>query len=658
MCGLAGFIFSSDAKSGLEDYPEVLRKMGASIVRRGPDDSGLWVDRRLGIGLVHQRLSILDLSPAGHQPMISASGRFTLVFNGEIYNHRELRTMLINSVGLSSNRQLIWRGHSDTETLLAGFEVWGFEETIKKCVGMFAIALWDRAEKVLLLARDRMGEKPLYYGWQGAGKKRCFIFGSELKALKAHPSFLSEIDRDALCLFMRYSYIPAPHSIYKNIFKLEPGSILALSLENEVSETWKYWDMTRVAMNGKDKPFVGSPTEAVDELESLVRRSIKQQMVADVPLGAFLSGGIDSSTVVAVMQSESIRPVKTFTIGFEEKGFNEAIHARAVSQHLGTEHFELYVTASQSQEVIPNLSSLYSEPFADVSQIPTFLVSQLAKERVTVALSGDGGDELFCGYNRYKATQRIWSKLALIPSSARSAISKGITSISASSWDKFFSNIPHLNSYPAIGDRLHKGAGVMMSGSVNQLYLGFLSHIDNPSDWIKGGCEPPTRLTTLRPKLNGLSDIEEMMVLDTISYLPDDILVKVDRATMGVSLEGRIPFLDYRIVEFASSLPLCYKIREGQAKWPLRQLLHRYIPPKLIDRPKMGFGVPLREWLCGPLRDWAEELLSEERLNREGYFNSQLVRKFWVEHLSGERNWQAPLWNVLMFQSWLENNRS
>ena len=646
MCGFTGFLgkFLSDPSN----VTALLAAMGERIHTRGPDSADTWHDASAGIGLSHRRLAIVDLSPAGSQPMQSASGRYVSAFNGEIYNHLGIRTEL-EALGQAPP----WRGHSDTETLLAGIETWGLEATLKKSIGMFAIALWDSQTHTLTLARDRMGEKPLYYGWQGSGNDRVFLFGSELKALKAHPAFSAEIDRGALCLLLRHNYIPAPYSIYQGIAKLEPGCLLSVSLAQPEPRIWKYWDAVQVARAGVAQPFAGSEDQAVDALEVLAKDAVRQQMMADVPLGAFLSGGIDSSTVVALMQAQSSRPVKTFTIGFNEEGYNEAVHAKAVAQHLGTEHTELYVSPQQAMEVIPRLPGLYCEPFADSSQIPTFLVSQMARQHVTVSLSGDAGDELFCGYNRYQITEKLWHKLALVPAPLRALMAKGITALSPTAWDSLAGIIPGAGRYAALGDKLHKGAGVLASATGDELYLGMVSHLRNPADWVIGGQEPPTHLTGLRPELAGLGAVERMMALDAISYLPDDILVKVDRAGMGVSLESRMPFLDHRVVEFAWSLPLTYKLREGQTKWPLRQVLYRHVPRELIDRPKMGFGVPLHDWLRGPLRGWAEELLDEGRLAREGFFNPAPIRQIWAEHLSGRRNWMGQLWNVLMFQAWL-----
>lgn len=647
MCGLVGFL-SSDILDGLG----MVRRMADCIEARGPDDAGYWINTDQNIALGHRRLAILDLSPAGRQPMHSHSGRYVVAFNGEIYNHLVLRRELEFKGGGA------WLGHSDTETLLAGFEAWGIRQTVERCVGMFAFAVWDTALRVLTLVRDRLGEKPLYYGWQGGGVKRAFLFGSELKALKAHPAFSAQINRGALCLLLRHNAIPSPYSIYDGIAKLDPGCMLSLSLDRPEPLISQYWSLAKVACAGVAKRFSSSPEAAVDQLDELLKDAVRQQMVADVPLGAFLSGGIDSSTVVALMQAQSNRPVKTFTIGFNDAAYNEAVHAKAVASYLGTDHTELYVQPQQARDVIPLLPALYCEPFSDSSQIPTFLVSQLARQHVTVSLSGDAGDELFAGYNRYQMTERLWRRLERIPRSFRSLLARGITSVSPSEWDRLARCIPSASGYRAFGDKLHKGAGVLASRSVDELYLGLISHQTHPESWVIAGHEPPTKLTGLRPELDGLSHVEQMMALDTISYLPDDILVKVDRAAMGVSLESRVPFLDYRVVEFAWTLPQDFKLRNSQTKWLLRQVLYRYVPKELIERPKTGFGIPLDVWLRGPLREWAEALLNEARMKREGYFNVTPIRERWSEHLSGRRNWQHHLWDVLMFQAWLENSAS
>jgi len=645
MCGFVGVL----RKTTDRNLYHTLLDMSNALMHRGPDDGGVWVDSKSSMGLAHRRLSIVDLSKAGHQPMSSSSGQFVIAFNGEIYNHHKLREELNKC-----NDIPCWRGHSDTETLLMAIEVWGIEKTLKKSVGMFAFALWDNKNKTLALARDRVGEKPLYYGWQGEGDERSFLFSSELKALKLHPVFSAKIDRNSITLFLRHNYIPSPYSIYQGIYKLKPGCVLTISTEQKEPQIQSYWSASNIASKGINNPFVGTPEDAVNELDNLCVSAIRQQMVADVPLGAFLSGGIDSSTVVALMQSQSSRQVKTFTIGFHEEAYNEAQHAKVVAKHIGTEHTELYVTHKEAMNVIPQLSSLYCEPFSDSSQIPTFLISQLAKHNVTVSLSGDGGDELFCGYNRYQMTNNMWKKLNLLPVPLRAIMAKGITSISPQGWNAISKYIPGSNRFNNFGDKLHKGANVLTSHSVDELYRGLVSHHQDPSEIVIDGHESPTLLTGSTPELVGLNDVERMMALDLVTYLPDDILVKVDRAAMGVSLETRVPFLDHRIVEFAWTLPLSIKMRNGQSKWPLREVLYKYVPRKIIERPKMGFGVPIDSWLRGPLREWAENLLNESRLRKEGYFQPLVIRKKWDEHLSGKRNWQHFLWNILMFQAWLE----
>lgn len=648
MCGFTGYLACSNLV--YESSPEsMLRRMASAIVHRGPDSDGYWTDPAAGIGLAHRRLAIVDLSPAGAQPMASDSGRYVIAFNGEIYNHQRLRQMIESErrVGVA------WRGHSDTETLLAGFDAWGIEGTLQRAIGMFAIALWDRETRVLTLARDRLGEKPLYHGWQGQGSSATFLFGSELSALRRHPAFAAEVDRDALALYMRHNCIGGTHSIYSGIHKLPPGHLLTVSAAAPVPVLRQWWSGAAVAEQGLAHTFKGTPEYAVDALEALLRDAVAHQMMADVPLGAFLSGGIDSSTVVALMQAQSSRPVRTFSIGFHEAGYNEAEHAKAVARHLGTDHTELYVTPEQALAVIPKLPTLYSEPFADSSQIPTYLVSQLARQHVTVSLSGDAGDELFCGYNRYQMTASLWGKISRLPRSMRAMAAGLITSVPPIAWDK----LGGVLSMSRVGDKLHKGAGLLESASVADLYRGMVSHWADPANVVLGAAEPASVLSGLAPALHGLNDVERMMALDMLSYLPDDILAKVDRAAMGVSLETRVPFLDHRVVEFAWSLPLAYKLRGGVTKWPLRQVLYRHVPRELIERPKMGFGVPIDHWLRGPLRDWAETLLSETRLRNEGFFKPEPIRRKWAEHLSGQRNWQYHLWDVLMFQAWLEGQR-
>ncbi|MHB8938517.1 MAG: asparagine synthase (glutamine-hydrolyzing) [Thiobacillus sp.] len=651
MCGISGFLTRTDAGPS----SVIARRMADAISSRGPDDSGVWVDEAAGIALAHRRLSILDLSPHGHQPMLSHCGRYVIAFNGEVYNFAALREEL-EKTGVAP----AWRGHSDTEVMLAAIAAWGLEAALKKFVGMFAFALWDREARTLSLARDRLGEKPLYYGWQG----ETFLFGSELKALRAHPAFRAEIDRDALALFLRHNAVPAPYSIYQGIYKLPPGSYWQCALTPGPSpaggrgEIKAYWSARLVAEMGQRNLFRGGDAEAATELERLLGQAVGGQMVADVPLGAFLSGGIDSTTVVALMQAQSSRPVKTFTIGFNEAGYNEAEHAHAVARHLGTEHTELYVTPRDAMDVIPNLATIYDEPFADSSQIPTYLVSRLARSHVTVSLSGDGGDELFGGYNRYFWARNIWRKLGWMPHPLRAALAGVITTLPPAAWNTAFQRLerwlPARLRYANPGDKLHKAAEILAVRSPEEIYLGLVSHWKNPAHLVPGSVEPLTLLTDPGQQAD-LPDFEHrMMVLDTVTYLPDDILTKVDRAAMAVSLETRVPLLDHRLLEFAWTLPLDMKIRHGQGKWLLRQVLYRHVPQAMMERPKMGFGVPIDHWLRGPLKDWAAALIEPGRLAREGFFDPAPIQRKWVEHQSGSRNWSYHLWDVLMFQAWLQ----
>lgn len=648
MCGIVGFL--GGQAHDVTSAEILLRRMADRIAHRGPDDAGYWFDPERRIGLGHRRLSIVDLSSAGHQPMESAGKRYVISFNGEIYNHLDLRESL--------GKGVTWRGHSDTETLLAGFDAWGIQGAVERAVGMFAIAVWDRQSETLTLARDRMGEKSMYYGWQGRGSDAVFLFGSELKALRAHQAFENKIDRRALSLQLRHNAIPAPYSIYEGIAKVLPGSLVTISLRQREPQMVAYWSGAQMAEHGATHLFAGSADQAVDELEVLLKDAVRRQMMSDVPLGAFLSGGVDSSTVVALMQAQGSRPVKTFTIGFHEAGQNEAEHAKAVAKHLGTEHTELYVTAQEAMAVIPRLPQIYDEPFSDSSQIPTFLVSQLARSHVTVSLSGDGGDELFCGYNRYQATANIWRRIERMPLGGRKLLAGMLLAIPPRVWNAVGMAGKRLSGATAsgssLGDKVHKGATVMTSSSSSDLYRQLTSHWRDPGSVVIDGSEPATLLEGNAPALNGLDDVQRMMALDMLTYLPDDILVKVDRAAMAVSLETRVPLLDHRVAEFAWKLPQSLKLRDGQTKWALRQVLYRHVPKQLIERPKMGFAVPIGEWLRGPLRDWAEALLDEPRLRREGYFNPGPVRAKWQQHLSGRRNWEHQLWDVLMFQLWLE----
>ena len=647
MCGITGFWHPAQDHSD-EQLRAIAQRMSNALLHRGPDDGGNWVDEDVGIALGHRRLAIIDLSPEGHQPMVSDDGRYAIVFNGEIYNFLEIRSQL-ERLGHR------FRGHSDTEVMLASFSQWGVAAAVERFNGMFAFGLWDRQERVLYLGRDRIGEKPLYYTCSGT----TFLFASELKALKAYPQFQPEIDRNALALYLRHNYIPAPYSIYQGVCKLPPACLLAIRSPDDIPQPTPYWSAKTAAESGIAHPFPGSATEAIEELDRRLREAVSLRAIADVPLGAFLSGGIDSSTIVALMQAQSRQPVKTFSIGFHEEAYNEAHEAKAVAQHLGTEHTELYVSPEDAIAVIPKLPTLYDEPFADSSQIPTFLVSQLARQHVTVSLSGDGGDELFGGYNRYLFGRRLWQQLSWIPQPLRQTAARALTARSPQAWDRSFKAVaPFLPSrlkYKLPGDKLHKLASILSIADPEPLYTSLVSHWQTPAAVVFNATEPATLLTD-RHRWAQLPDFtQRMMYLDSITYLPDDILVKVDRASMGVSLEARVPFLDHHIIEFSWQIPLSLKIRNGQGKWLLRQLLYQYVPPALIERPKMGFGVPIDSWLRHPLRDWAETLLSEQRLKQDNIFNPHPIRQKWQEHLSRDRNWQYYLWDILIFQAWLEN---
>jgi asparagine synthase (glutamine-hydrolysing) len=652
MCGIAGFI---NLKRRDVEPNACVKAMTASLAHRGPDDEGHWFNDQHGVAFGHRRLAIVDLSPAGRQPMVSAGGRFTLCFNGEIYNFLELRETLL-SCGHG------FRGHSDTEVMLAAFDEWGVERAVKNFVGMFAFALWDERERVLHLVRDRAGEKPLYYGWAGD----AFLFGSELKSLRAHDAWAGDIDRHALALFMRYNYVPAPHSIYKGIRKQIPGTILSLKVEGleagaSPAET-TYWSAAEIAERGIADPFAGTDAEAVEALDALLRDAVKRQMVADVPLGAFLSGGIDSSTVVALMQSESARPVQTFTIGFREAEYNEAAHAKRVASYLGTDHTELYLKPEDALAVIPALPAIYDEPFSDSSQIPTFIVSQLARRSVTVCLSGDAGDELFGGYGRYVQGESLWNKVRRVPPPLRRALGGVIGKTPVHTLNLLFSGLgarlDRNGGGSSIGDKMHTAAGLLNASSSSDFYRRLISQWKEPAAVVLGAREKS--LAPLAPDYaRKVTDFAgRMMLLDTVGYLADDILVKVDRASMAVSLENRVPFLDHRVIEFAWRLPMRMKVRDGKGKWALRQVLNRYLPGELSERPKMGFSLPLGEWLRAPLRDWAESLLDERRLRDEGFFDPAPIRRMWAEHLSGRHNRQYYVWAVLMFEAWLERGHS
>jgi asparagine synthase (glutamine-hydrolysing) len=647
MCGISGIL----SRTPKHCADTLIQNMISRLQHRGPDDAGAWNDANCGIALGHRRLSILDLSAAGHQPMLSASGRYVLVFNGEIYNHTQLRAQLTQQ----SSSLTAWRGHSDTETLLAAIEAWGFEKTLRAAKGMFALAMWDRQRNVLLLARDRLGEKPLYYGWQGD----VFLFGSELKALKSHPAFRAEIDRGALVLFLRHNCVPAPYSIYRDIHKLPAGSWLEVSLDNPAPAPRPYWQLAEVAERGVSEPFAGDDREALQQLEAVMLTAVRGQMLADVPLGALLSGGIDSSLVCALLQANSMSPIKTFTIGFGEAEHNEADHARRVAAHLGSDHTEWIFSGTDALSLIPELPRVWDEPFADSSQLPTLLVMKLARQHVTVALSGDGGDELFAGYNRYAHAPRLLRRVGWLPPPIRHATGSLLTALPAPAVNAVFGALATRLGIAAVGDKVHKLGQKLQDvdfSSNDALYRALLTEWPDAIDLVNDGFVPSNLLDDGRRYPRLANPVERMMTLDGLMYLPDDILVKVDRAAMAVSLETRAPFLDRDVVEFGWRLPLCLKQRQGQGKWLLRQLLDRYVPRELIDRPKMGFAVPLDDWLRGPLRSWAEELLSESRLRRDGFFAPTRIRETWDKHCSRRGNYGQRLWSVLMFQSWLQDN--
>ena len=651
MCGVTGFLEQRPPRHRAEEAVHLVGRMTATLSHRGPDDSGAWVDPDSGVALGHRRLAVIDLSEAGNQPMVSHGGRYVMTYNGEIYNMTEIRERL----SAEGHR---FRGHSDTEVMLTGIESWGLEPALARMNGMFAFALWDRQQRVLQLGRDRLGEKPLFYGWAGD----TFLFGSELKALRAHPDFRRDIDLGALALYFRHNCVPAPHSIYAGCFKLPPGSLLTVpaATTSERPVPKPYWSARQVAEAGADSPTEGSALELTEQLEHLLTDAVRLRMHADVPLGAFLSGGVDSSTVVALMQSQSDRRVKTFTVGFADANYDESAFAAAVARHLGTDHTELAVTAADAMAVIPRLPVMYDEPFSDSSQIPTFLVSQLSRRHVTVSLSGDGGDELFGGYNRYSWGPALWRRIRATPRPARSLAANLMRRPSPQAWDALFRladpALPERLRVRNPGAKVHKMAGVLQSAGLEDMYVRLASHWRDPAALVTGAREATTAVNDAAQWPMLTDPVERMMYLDLVSYLPDDILVKVDRASMAVSLEARVPMLDHRVVEFAWRVPLSMKIRDGRGKWLLRQVLYRHVPADLIDRPKAGFGLPIGDWLRGPLRDWAETLLAEDRLRRDGYLDPRVVRGVWDAHLSGRGDLQYQVWDVLMFQSWLDES--
>jgi len=642
MCGIAGFWSFPSTEAELLG---TLGRMTAALYHRGPDDCGLWGDPASGIGLGHRRLSIIDLSPQGHQPMFSSSGRYVIVFNGEIYNFEQLRSGLENQA---------WRGHSDTEVVLALIEALGLEAAVNRFVGIFAFALWDRAERILYLVRDHLGVKPLYYGWNN----KTLLFASELKAFRCHPRFSGEVNRSAIASYLRYGYIPAPHSVYREVFKLEPGTIATFRDASGDCRSTRYWSTRKMARAGVNQPFGGSAEEAIDQLGSLLAEAVGQQMNSDVPVGAFLSGGIDSSIVVSIMQAQSSRPVRTFTIGFSEAKYNEAPFAAEVARHLGTEHTELYVTEDVAQQHVPAVASLSDEPFADPSQLPTFLVSKMAREHVTVTLSGDGGDELFAGYSRYIWAARTWRYMRLAAGPLRRYLGASLSTIQPASIDAFLHPfegvLPGSYGEGSFGNKVHRLSLLMGSADGTTFYRDFISYFQDPAEFLVNGeeVEEYENAAESYDRLPGY--ISQMQCRDSAIYLPDDILVKVDRASMAVGLESRVPLLDHRVFEFAWRLPLSLKVRHGQRKWILRRLLERYVPSDLIDRPKKGFSVPIGQWLRGSLREWAESLLSTDHVRSSGLLNPDAVSRMWLEHCSGAYDWEHQLWIILMLESWCD----
>jgi asparagine synthase (glutamine-hydrolysing) len=639
MCGITGIVSSGGVDRAF------LSRMTGSLAHRGPDDEGVWSDPAAGVGLGHRRLAVIDLTPTGRQPMKSGDGQYVLTFNGEIYNHAALRAEI------EADGRKEWRGRCDTETLIEAIACWGLERALSRCVGMFALALWDRRDRKLFLARDRFGEKPLYYGRVG----KDFLFASELKAIRIHPAFANDIDRVSLRLFAACGYVPAPRSIFEGIFKLEPGSILTLDIGREAGGATpridRYWSYRAVVENGLANP-IPDEAAAVDELESTLAAAIKGQSVADVPIGTFLSGGVDSSTIVALSRKYISQNVRTYSIGFEEERYNEAHFAKAVAGYFGTDHHERYVTAKEAQEVIPQLPVIYDEPFGDPAQIPTLLMSSLAREKVIVALSGDGGDELFGGYGRYVAAANLWGKLRRLPFPVRRAVGSILNQVPSSAWDRLAAAWPGRHRWRFAGARLRRTLQrVEGAKSMADVYRSFRD------EWTGDG-SPATGASTelgthrLDLDLSGAPDLVRMMYCDAVSYLPGDLLCKVDRATMAFGLEDRIPFLDHRVADVAARIDVGMKIRGKTGKHILRKLLSRHAPTCLFERPKAGFSVPVGEWIKGPLRPWTEDLLARDRLDRQGYFSSDMVHRRWQDHLEGRRDATWSLWPILMFQAW------
>ena len=641
MCGIAGLL---DRRSGrtVEELEAVAGRMADRLVHRGPDDRGTWCEPASGVAFGHRRLSIVDLSAAGHQPMTSADGRWVIAYNGELYNADELRATL------GERRRSALRGHSDTEVLLEAVAERGVEWALARAVGMFAFALWDRRNRELWLARDRFGEKPLYYGWSSEG----LLFGSELKALHAVDGFAPDVDADSVVDLLRWSCVPAPWTIYEGVRKVRPGHVLRFDASARLVDEVAYWSPAEVAAATSVQPVRGE--EAVDELEELLGRGVASRMVADVPLGAFLSGGIDSSTVVALMSAVSGDPVKTFTIGFPDPAFDESAHAAAVAGHLGSDHHSMEVSPTEAREVIPLLPAMYDEPFADSSQIPTHLVSRLARRHVTVSLSGDGGDELFGGYDRYRHLARLSKLHGTVPAPIRRIAARSLACVTQGTWDRIGTSALMLPAPPVVrhrlGHRVHKVARVLAARSSGDLYEAMMSAENEAADIVPKAVGRSGGLY----ELDGaeMDGFRAAMLMDTMVYLPDDLLVKTDRASMGVSLEARMPLLDPELFSFAWSLAPEDRVRGGSGKWALRRLLHRYVPAEMVERPKMGFGIPLGSWLRGPLRGWADELLAPDLLAAQGIFDPALVAARWAEHVENRGDLSFQLWPILMFQSW------
>ncbi len=645
MCGFAGYL---DPR--LEDGEDAMRARAAAMAEclrhRGPDDSGSWADPAAGLALGFRRLSIIDLSAAGHQPMVSADGRYVMVYNGEVYNFAALRREL-EALGRR------FRGNSDSEVVLEAIAQWGLEPALERFVGMFALALWDREQRELRLVRDRLGIKPLYYGWAGG----VFLFASEPAALRAHPAFEAGIDREALALYLLRACVPAPRSMWAGMRQLAPGHLVALRAgERSLPEPEPYWSLRETLALARQNPFRGSLDEATEALEEHLTAAVAERLVSDVPLGVFLSGGIDSSTVTALMCKTASGPVRSFSIGFNEADYDEAVDARLVAEHLGTEHHELILEPADALAVIPDLARIFDEPFADSSQIPTYLVSRMARQHVTVCLSGDGGDETFGGYNRYLWCDAVWRRTGHWPMTLRRGLGGAFRLLSPGAWDGLFAALgpvlPAALRQRNPGDKLHKLAAVMAADGIEAMYKGVVDHWPDVGRLMPGASEPASLLSQPENWAELPDFVQQMMYLDAMSYLPDDILTKVDRASMAVSLEARVPLIDHRVVAFAWSLPLEHRVGAGQGKRVLRRLLDRHVPRRLVERPKMGFAIPLQAWLRGPLREWAEELLAEPALVEGGYLDPAPIRELWRQHLGGRRNWQHQLWDVLMFQAW------